>query len=49
MSIVIAPQKGKQELALNLDVDVLIYGGAAGSGKSRLLLMKPLKYMNDPD
>jgi predicted phage terminase large subunit-like protein len=47
--IVIAPQKGKQELAFNLKVDVLIYGGAAGSGKSRLLLMKPLQYINDPD
>ena len=45
----IAPQKGKQELALNIEVDVLIYGGAAGSGKSRLLLMKPLAYMNDPN
>lgn len=28
--ITIAPQKGKQEMALNLKVDVLIYGGAAG-------------------
>ena len=26
--IVLAPQKGKQELAMNLDVDILIYGGA---------------------
>lgn len=46
---VIAPQPGKQELAFNLKVDVLIYGGAAGSGKSRLLLMKPLQYVNDPN
>lgn len=46
--IVIAPQKGRQELAANLKVDVLIYGGAAGSGKSRLLLMKPLQYIDDP-
>lgn len=34
------PQQGKQELAMNIEVDVLIYGGAAGSGKSRLLLLK---------
>lgn len=47
--VVIAPQKGKQELAMNLKVDVLIYGGAAGSGKSRLLLMKPLPHIGDPD
>ena len=26
--IIIAPQAGKQELAMNLNVDVLIYGGA---------------------
>lgn len=47
--MVIAPQAGKQELAFNLKVDVLIYGGAAGSGKSRLLLMKPLLYVDDPN
>lgn len=48
-TIIIKPQKGKQELALNIEVDVLIYGGAAGSGKSRLLLMKPLAFMDDPN
>lgn len=42
--IVIAPQPGKQSLAMNLDVDIMIYGGARGAGKSRLLLMKPLRY-----
>ena len=46
---VIRPQKGKQELALNLEVDIMIYGGSAGSGKSRLLLMKPLPYLSDPN
>lgn len=45
----IAPQPGKQELAFNLKADVVIYGGAAGSGKSRLILMKPLQYINDPN
>ncbi len=44
-----APQAGKQELAFNMKVDVLIYGGAAGSGKSRLLLLKALAHAyNDP-
>jgi phage terminase large subunit-like protein len=49
IGVVIAPQAGKQELAFNLKVDVLIYGGAAGSGKSRLLLMKPLQFKDDLD
>lgn len=37
---ILAPQKGKQEVAANTKVDVMIYGGSAGSGKSRLLLNK---------
>ena len=45
----LAPQKGKQELAMNTTPDVMIYGGAAGSGKSRLLLTKAGYYaLNDP-
>ncbi len=47
--VVIAPQAGKQELAFNVKADVIIYGGAAGSGKSRLMLMKPLPYIHDPN
>lgn len=43
-------QEGKQKMALDKKVDVLIYGGAAGSGKSRLILLKALKYAaNDKD
>lgn len=46
----LAPQKGKQELAMNTTPDVMFYGGAAGSGKSRLLLTKAAYYAyNDPD
>lgn len=45
---IIAPQKGLQTLAMNVKADVIFYGGAAGSGKSRLILMKPLQYINDP-
>ena len=40
----ICPQKGKQELAMNTEVDVMIFGGARGAGKSRLLLMKAAYY-----
>lgn len=46
----LAPQEGRQELAMNTTPDVMIYGGAAGSGKSRLLLMKAAYYAyQDPD
>lgn len=30
---------------MNTDVDIMIFGGARGAGKSRLLLMKPLRYL----
>ena len=44
-----APQAGKQELAFNIKVDVLFFGGSAGSGKSRLTLIKALAHAyNDP-
>lgn len=46
---VIAPQRGLQTLAMNVQADVIFYGGAAGSGKSRLILMKPLQYIKDPN
>ena len=48
--VVIAPQKGAQEVAIQSVADVIVYGGAAGSGKSHLLLMHPLQYaMSDPN
>ena len=43
--LVIAPQKGAQEKAMQSTADVTIYGGAAGSGKSHLLLMHPLQHV----
>jgi len=46
--IVFSPQEGKQELAMSLDVDILIYGGAKGAGKSHLLRLKPLLFKDDP-
>ena len=48
MTNLVTPQKGKQELACNIDVDFMIYGGARGSGKSYLLNMLPLKFVEDP-
>ncbi len=45
---IIAPQEGLQTTAMNVKADVIFYGGAAGSGKSRLILMKPLQYIQDP-
>jgi len=48
MTNLVTPQKGKQELACNIDVDFMIYGGARGSGKSYLLNMLPLKFIEDP-
>lgn len=47
--VVIKPQKGSQEVAMQSKADVIIYGGAAGSGKSHLLLMHPLQYIQDPN
>lgn len=46
---VIAPQKGSQEDFINHNADIILYGGAAGSGKSHALLMDALKFVNDPD
>lgn len=46
----LSPQEGKQRKAFDTKVDVMIYGGAAGSGKSRLLLIKALKHAyQDPN
>ena len=45
---VITPQKGKQSLALNIDADVIFLAGAAGSAKSYTLLMRMLRYIDDP-
>lgn len=47
--IVLAPQKGPQEMFLATSADICIYGGAAGGGKTFGLLLEPLRYMNNPD
>ncbi len=42
---VIKPQRGPQEQFLSSSADIVIYGGAAGSGKTWSLLMEPLRYI----
>lgn len=44
----IAPQPGPQEILLSSPADIIIYGGAAGGGKSYGLLMSTLRYKNVP-
>ena len=40
------PQPGPQFAFLRCEADIAIYGGSAGCGKSRGLLMWPLVYLN---
>lgn len=42
---VIKPQAGPQEAFLSSSADIVIYGGAAGGGKSFGLLMEPLRHV----
>jgi len=42
---VIRPQAGPQEQFLSSPADIVIYGGAAGGGKSWGLLMEPLRHV----
>lgn len=48
MGITIAPQPGPQEMLLSNPADIIVFGGAAGGGKSYGLLMAPLRYKNVP-
>ena len=41
----LAPQQGPQEAFLASSADIVIYGGAAGGGKSYALLLEPLRHV----
>ena len=43
---ILRPQPGPQEKFLSSSADIVIYGGAAGGGKSYGLLLSPLRYKN---
>jgi hypothetical protein len=45
---VIRPQPGPQEAFLASSADIVIYGGAAGGGKSFGLLLEPLRHSQNP-
>lgn len=45
--MVIRPQPGAQEMFLSSPADIVIYGGAAGGGKTYALLMEPLRHIGN--
>lgn len=45
--ILLAPQKGPQEMFLATSADICIYGGAAGGGKTFGLLLEVLRHKNN--
>ena len=45
----IRPQPGPQEKFLSSLADIVIFGGAAGGGKTWALLMEPLRHLNNPN
>lgn len=45
----IRPQPGPQEAFLSSPADIVIYGGAAGGGKTYAILMEPLRHIGNRD
>jgi len=45
---IIRPQAGPQEAFLSSSADIVIFGGAAGGGKTYGLLMEPLRHVHNP-
>lgn len=48
-SVLPQPQPGPQQTFLNSTADIVIFGGAAGGGKTWALLMQPLRHVGNPD
>ncbi len=48
-TVEIRPQAGPQEAFLSSSADLVVYGGAAGGGKTWGLLLEPLRHINNSD
>jgi phage terminase large subunit-like protein len=47
--VIPGPTSAKQEMIINSDAQITVIGGAAGSGKSYLLQVMALRYIDDPN
>ena len=49
MSMILAPASKKQEMFLQSDANIIVYGGAMGGGKSFCGLLRHLRWVEDPN